>query len=109
MVLSTVLLRQLILFSGGWLFENNRSWRGLCRLSNCCMFFRNGKYSCLGDVNENKVSGIKKGKMPIHEPGLAELVKSNLGSGRLCFCCQLTDVLKDTDILSVWHRFGCTK
>ena len=40
------------------------------------------------DVNENKVSGIKKGKMPIHEPGLAELVKSNLGAGRLSFCCQ---------------------
>ena len=53
------------------------------------------------DVNENKVSGIKKGKMPIHEPGLAELVKSNLGAGRLSFCCQLTDVLSDTDILFI--------
>ena len=53
------------------------------------------------DVNENKVSRIKKGKMPIHEPGLAELVKSNLGAGRLSFCCQLTDVLSDTDILFI--------
>ena len=53
------------------------------------------------DVNENKVRGIKKGKMPIHEPGLAELVKSNLGAGRLSFCCQLTDVLSDTDILFI--------
>ena len=49
-----------------------------------CFSEMGNKVICV-DINENKVNGIKKGKMPIHEPGLAELVKRNLGAGRLSF------------------------
>ena len=53
------------------------------------------------DINKDKVDEIQKGKMPIYEPDLSELVQGNLAAGRLCFCCQLTDVLSSTDILFI--------
>ena len=53
------------------------------------------------DINKDKVDEIQKGKMPIYEPDLSELVKGNLAAGRLCFCCQLADVLSSTDILFI--------
>ncbi len=65
-----------------------------------CFAEMGNKVSCV-DVNENKVNEIKKGTMPIHEPGLSELVKRNLAAGRLSFYCQLTDVLSATDILFI--------
>lgn len=65
-----------------------------------CFSEMGNKVICV-DVDENKVDEIKKGKIPIHEPGLAELVKRNLAAGRLSFCCQLTDILSVTDILFI--------
>jgi UDPglucose 6-dehydrogenase len=37
------------------------------------------------DVDEAKIAGLARGEVPIFEPGLAEIVKRNIASGRLRF------------------------
>ena len=37
------------------------------------------------DIDQSKIALLKAGGVPIHEPGLADLVKRNLDAGRLRF------------------------
>ena len=37
------------------------------------------------DVDAQRIEGLQQGRIPIHEPGLAELVTRNAGAGRLQF------------------------
>lgn len=46
------------------------------------------------DVDENKVENLKKGKIPIFEPGLTPLVMSNYESGRLKFSTDAAQGVK---------------
>lgn len=43
------------------------------------------------DVDEDKINMLNSGGIPIYEPGLAELVKKNIDSGRLKFTTNLQD------------------
>jgi UDPglucose 6-dehydrogenase len=49
------------------------------------------------DVDEKRVENLKKGIMPIYEPGLDELVKRNVKAGRLSFTTSYKDALKDCE------------
>lgn len=48
------------------------------------------------DVNADKVALLKKGIMPIYEPGLEEIVKKNYDKQHLKFVTSLQDAPKDT-------------
>src|SRR5262249_18944284 len=37
------------------------------------------------DLDEGRIQRLRQGEIPIHEPGLAELVRRNLDAGRLSF------------------------
>ncbi|MDR7866280.1 MAG: UDP-glucose/GDP-mannose dehydrogenase family protein [Sporomusaceae bacterium] len=62
--------------------------------------------ACLADVgnnvvcvdkDENKIQALKNGIIPIYEPGLENLIKSNCAEGRLVFVTSLLQVEHDTD------------
>ena len=53
--------------------------------------------SCI-DIDEAKIQDLIKGKIPIYEPGLKELVSKNSENGNLLFSSELIDGLKNSNI-----------
>ena len=51
------------------------------------------------DIDKDKIERLKKGMIPIYEPGLEELVHKNYKNGRLHFTTELTEVLDQVDVL----------
>jgi UDPglucose 6-dehydrogenase len=49
------------------------------------------------DVDEKRIGNLKKGVMPIYEPGLDELVKRNVAAGRLVFTTSYAEALKECE------------
>jgi UDPglucose 6-dehydrogenase len=50
------------------------------------------------DNNTDKIQSLKDGRIPIYEPGLEELVKSNTAEGRLTFTTDLPRAVKQSQI-----------
>ena len=51
------------------------------------------------DVNAEKIQGLKKGIIPIYEPGLEEMVHRNQQASRLHFTTELTECLDKVEVL----------
>lgn len=51
------------------------------------------------DINENKISQLLNGQIPIYEPGLEDMVIKNHKAGRLHFTTDLTSVLDDVNVV----------
>ena len=53
------------------------------------------------DKDQEKIATLKNGEIPIHEPGLADLVASNVRQGRLAFEDQLKPAVGSADVVFI--------
>ncbi len=53
------------------------------------------------DKDENKIANLKKGIMPIFEPGLEALVGSNVDAGRLSFDSEASSAVAQADVVFI--------
>lgn len=53
------------------------------------------------DIDKEKIEALKKGKVPIYEPGLEEMVHKNVEEGRLIFTLNSEKAIKENDIFFI--------
>ncbi|WP_456401768.1 UDP-glucose dehydrogenase family protein [Hydrogenimonas sp.] len=53
------------------------------------------------DIDEKKIENLKKGIIPIYEPGLEAMVKENYEKGRLHFTTKIEEALEGSDIIFI--------
>lgn len=51
------------------------------------------------DIDEKKIEGLKKGIIPIYEPGLEDMVHRNVEKGRLNFSIDLASTLDGAEVI----------
>jgi len=69
-------------------------------VSGTCFSEMGNKVTCI-DIDKKKIEGLKKGIIPIFEPGLERLVNSNIKSGNLHFSAVLNDSLLKANIVFI--------
>lgn len=60
-----------------------------------------GNHVTCVDVNKEKIANLKNGILPIYEPGLELMVKSNMGEGRLQFVNSMTEISSDSQVIFI--------
>jgi UDPglucose 6-dehydrogenase len=53
------------------------------------------------DSDEEKIAALKSGEIPIHEPGLADLVAGNVKQGRLAFGNDMKSAVGSADVVFI--------
>jgi len=53
------------------------------------------------DIDEGKIASLNAGRCPIYEPGLVELLSSNLKAGRLEFTADLSGALESPEVVFI--------
>jgi UDPglucose 6-dehydrogenase len=69
-------------------------------VSGACFSDFGHKVMCV-DLDQSKVDALRSGIMPIYEPGLESLVKSNVAAERLGFTTDLASAVADADAVFI--------
>ncbi|MDH5368483.1 MAG: UDP-glucose/GDP-mannose dehydrogenase family protein [Gammaproteobacteria bacterium] len=69
-------------------------------VTGACFAERGNQVTCV-DIDENKIKNLHKGILPIYEPGLEELVKTNVVEERLFFATSIVDVIDGADLVFI--------
>jgi UDPglucose 6-dehydrogenase len=65
-----------------------------------CLAQLGNQVTCL-DVVEEKIARLRRGELPIYEPGLDELVELNAQAGRLAFTTDYAEALRDVEFIFI--------
>ncbi|HTJ58455.1 MAG TPA: UDP-glucose/GDP-mannose dehydrogenase family protein [Devosiaceae bacterium] len=60
-----------------------------------------GHFVTCVDLNQGKIDALKRGEIPIFEPGLDDLVRENAAAGRLTFTVGLADAVRAADVVFI--------
>ncbi len=60
-----------------------------------------GNHVTCVDVNKDKIANLKKGVLPIYEPGLEALVALNMSAGRLHFVTSLSELSVEPQVIFI--------
>ena len=69
-------------------------------VTGACLAGMGNKVICV-DNNKEKIDLLKKGKIPIYEPGLTELVKKTMQKKFLCFTTDIKDGVTNSEIIFI--------
>jgi len=69
-------------------------------VSGTCFSEMGNTVTCV-DIDKDKIINLKKGIVPIYEPGLESLVLKNVENGNLNFSTNLSDVLNQAEIIFI--------
>src|SRR5258707_7168090 len=65
-------------------------------VSGACIADFGHQVTCV-DKDSTKISTLNAGEIPIFEPGLGDIVRSNLEEGRFAFTTALGEAVRDAD------------
>ena len=65
-----------------------------------CLAETGNDVTCV-DVDEGKIESLRKGRLPIYEPGLDELVRRNAAKRRLTFDTHLAPAARDSEVVFI--------
>lgn len=69
-------------------------------VSGTCFAEKGNRVVCV-DKLEDKIAALKRGEIPIYEPGLKELVERNVREGRLFFTTDVAECLNESDVVFI--------
>ena len=69
-------------------------------VSGTCFSEMGNKVTCV-DINQHKIDQLKKGVIPIYEPGLEKMVLQNVANENLFFTTSLQEALNDAEIVFI--------
>ena len=67
-------------------------------VTGACFADTGNDVTCI-DIDEQKIEGLKRGEIPIYEPGLKEIVLHNAGAKRLHFTTDLAAAVKPAQLV----------
>jgi UDPglucose 6-dehydrogenase len=65
-----------------------------------CFADMGNRVTCV-DVDERKIARLREGILPIHEPGLREVVVRNAAADRLCFTTSYGDGMREAEVVFI--------
>src|SRR5204863_586998 len=69
-------------------------------VAGACLSDTGNHVSCI-DVDEEKVARLRKGDLPIFEPGLDDIVSRNVRAKRLTFLTDAPEAIRKSDVIFI--------